>query len=153
MKSRVDHPIAVMAIFVWVGAVFSISFLEAWLKFQAPGVTLAIGLGIGKLVFSALNNLQWILTIIIMISLTIGRSNFAEKQNLLVFFVVGLLVVQTFWLLPALDERAQLVIVGKSLPASNLHIYFIGVEVLKILALVTAGVLNFKKVGNSIYVK
>lgn len=148
MKRKLDHPIAFMGIFIWIGAVLAISFLEAWLKFQAPGVTLAIGLGIGKLVFSALNNLQWVLLIVIMLDLTIGRSNFSEWANLTVFFVLGLLLLQTFWLLPALDERASLVITGKSLPSSNLHIYFIVVEVLKVVALVFAGVLNLKKIGN-----
>ncbi|MEM0967027.1 MAG: hypothetical protein AAGJ81_12845 [Verrucomicrobiota bacterium] len=40
---------------VWLGLVIGISFLEAPLKFQAPGITLELGLGIGRLVFGALN--------------------------------------------------------------------------------------------------
>ena len=32
--------------FVWLGMVLAISFLEAPIKFRAPGVTLQIGLGI-----------------------------------------------------------------------------------------------------------
>ncbi len=47
--------IAVALTFVWLGMVLAISFLEAPLKFRAPGVTLPIGLGIGRLVFLALN--------------------------------------------------------------------------------------------------
>ena len=38
--------IAVAALFVWLGMVLAISFLEAPLKFRAPGVTIALGLGI-----------------------------------------------------------------------------------------------------------
>ncbi|WP_204045154.1 hypothetical protein [Acrocarpospora phusangensis] len=41
--------------FVWLGMVLAISFIEAPLKFRAPDVTLRIGLGIGRLVFRALN--------------------------------------------------------------------------------------------------
>jgi hypothetical protein len=37
--------------FVWLGMVLAISFLEAPLKFRAPGVTIPVGLGIGRLVF------------------------------------------------------------------------------------------------------
>ena len=33
---------------VWLGMVLAISFLEAPLKFRAPGVTLPPGLGIGR---------------------------------------------------------------------------------------------------------
>jgi hypothetical protein len=43
------------AVFVWLGMVLAISFLEAPLKFRAPDVTLRIGLGIGRIVFRALN--------------------------------------------------------------------------------------------------
>jgi len=41
--------------FVWLGKVLATSFLEAPLKFRAPDVSLRIGLGIGRLVFRALN--------------------------------------------------------------------------------------------------
>ena len=38
---------------VWLGMVLAISFLEAPLKFRAPGVTLALGLSIGRVVYGA----------------------------------------------------------------------------------------------------
>lgn len=145
MRSKVEHPLAVIAIFIWIGAVLAISFLEAWLKFQAPGVTLAIGLGIGKLVFAALTKFQWILTVVVVASISFGRGKFSETSNLLIYFVIGLLLLQTFWLLPLLDQRANLVITGKNMASSNLHIYFIVAEILKVLALMIAGILNFKK--------
>jgi hypothetical protein len=47
--------VAAAAAFVWLGMVVAISFIETPLKFRAPGVTLQIGLGIGRLVFRALN--------------------------------------------------------------------------------------------------
>lgn len=43
--------------FIWLGMVLAISFLETPLKFRAPGITLPLGLGIGRLVFRALNGL------------------------------------------------------------------------------------------------
>jgi uncharacterized membrane protein YcfT len=47
--------IAAAVTFVWLGMVMAVSFLEAQLKFRAPCVTLQVGLGIGRLVFRALN--------------------------------------------------------------------------------------------------
>lgn len=38
------------SVFLWSGCIIAISFMESWLKFRAPGVTLPIGLSIGKLV-------------------------------------------------------------------------------------------------------
>lgn len=55
MSNTVKQPVALACLLTWIGFVCAISFLEAWLQFQTPGVTLPIGLGIGKLVFGALN--------------------------------------------------------------------------------------------------
>ena len=38
---------SVAAVFTWLGLVAGISLIEAPLKFRAPGITLALGLGIG----------------------------------------------------------------------------------------------------------
>lgn len=43
MTRKVESPITSMCIFLWIGFVLAISFMEAWLKFQAPGITLALG--------------------------------------------------------------------------------------------------------------
>ena len=48
MNSCIPFPLALGVSFIWLGFVGAISFMEAWLKFCAPGVTRPIGLGIGK---------------------------------------------------------------------------------------------------------
>jgi hypothetical protein len=60
--------VAVAVVFVWLGMVLAISFLEAPLKFRAPNVTLQIGLGIGRLVFRALNTVEVVLAIVILLT-------------------------------------------------------------------------------------
>jgi len=49
--TTVKMPVAAICTFVWIGFVCAISFMEAWLKFRAPGITVPLGLGIGRLVF------------------------------------------------------------------------------------------------------
>lgn len=51
--------------FRWLGMVLAISFLEAPLKFRAPGVTVPIGLGIGRRVFRALNRVEAVLAVVV----------------------------------------------------------------------------------------
>ncbi|WP_205759939.1 hypothetical protein [Arthrobacter sp. PAMC25564] len=41
--------------FLWLGLVAAISFIETPLKFRAPGMTVPLAVGIGRLVFRALN--------------------------------------------------------------------------------------------------
>jgi len=55
--------------FVWLGMVLAISFLETPLKFRAPGITVPLGLGIGRLVFRALNTVEVVLAAALITSL------------------------------------------------------------------------------------
>ena len=48
--------------------VLAISFLEAPLEFCAPGVTFALGLGIGRIVFAALNRAEVVLALAILLA-------------------------------------------------------------------------------------
>ncbi|TCC07173.1 hypothetical protein [Kribbella soli] len=50
--------VATAAVFIWLGMVLAISFLETPLKFRAPGVDIPIGLGIGRIVFRTLNRIE-----------------------------------------------------------------------------------------------
>ena len=63
--------LAVAAIFVWLGMVFAISFLEAPLKFRAPGITIPLGLGIGRLVFRALNICEVVLAAVALVAVVL----------------------------------------------------------------------------------
>lgn len=142
MKSKVEQPIALICTFTWIGFVCAISFLEAWLKFRAPGVTLPIGLGIGRLVFAALNKVEWVFAVAILIS----NIRIVKKINISPFYVlvVLVLILQTVWLLPALDARAELYIQDKPVPHSYLHFYYVIAEGIKIIALFIFGTQLFK---------
>jgi hypothetical protein len=143
----VKYPIAVICTFLWAGFVCAISFMEAWLKFQAPGITVALGLGIGKLVFAALNKIEWILAAGILANLLLERSALFTWTNLLFALTVLLLMMQTCWLLPALDARATDTIQGIPVKDSNLHFYYIAMETLKIIFLMLFGAILFKRIN------
>jgi len=139
MMSRVRNPLVVSCVFLWVGFVCAISFMEAWLKFQAPGVTLPIGLGIGRLVFNALNQIEWVFAITIVLNFVIRRI---RKPNYkMVFLVVPLMIltIQTLELLPTLDERATQVIQGKFNGPSGTHTVYIILEAIKVISLLIFG--------------
>ncbi|MCB9339022.1 MAG: hypothetical protein H6577_12905 [Lewinellaceae bacterium] len=144
MTSCVKYPAALAAIFLWIGFVCAISFMEAWLKFRAPGITLPLGLGIGRLVFNALNKMEWLFLLVIASNLLIAKGLGWNMQNILVAVPFALLAVQTLWLLPVLDARAGLHIQGQEVPASNLHFYNVGMELVKVACLGWAGLLHLK---------
>jgi len=138
------YPVAIAAVFLWIGFVSAISFMEAWLKFQAPGITLPLGLGIGRLVFHALNKVELTLSIIIVASMLFsGIKGFKWKY---LFFAIPflILVLQSLWLLPQLDARAEMHIQGQAVTPSNLHFYYVGFEVIKTACLTVFGIKLFK---------
>ncbi|MGB1268498.1 MAG: hypothetical protein ACPG45_02055 [Flavobacteriaceae bacterium] len=138
--------IILLTTFIWIGFVSSISFMESWLKFQAPNITTKLGLGIGKLVFNALNTVEITFAIIISICLISALVKGLKQQTPYLFFIIILvLTVQTFWLLPALVERADLIINDVQVPKSNLHLAFGLLEILKIASLFVFGLNQMQK--------
>ncbi len=124
--------------FIWFGMVGAISFLEAPLKFRAPNITLALGLGIGKIVFQMLNRIEIVFALLMLISLFFVRP--ATKFALYIFGAIFvLLILQTGWLLPLLDARAEQIIAGMTALPSYNHLIYITFEILKFILLFILG--------------
>ena len=128
------------AVFIWLGMVLAISFLEAPLKFRAPGVTVPLGLGIGRVVFAALNRVEVVLLVVVGIALAAGPRSPA---------LVGmggalavLLAVQLGVLRPALRRRTDRVLAagGADPPRSHHHLVYIALETVKVVVLAALGV-------------
>lgn len=133
--------VAAAATFVWLGMVLAISFLEAPLKFRAPGVTLPLGLGIGRLVFRALNACEAVLAVVVIAGLLVGRAGAGVAVAAGVAVVT--LAVQVLLVRPALTRRSDQVLAGAEGPRSHAHLVYVGLEVAKVVALMVTGVLLF----------
>ncbi|MFZ6051193.1 hypothetical protein [Halocola ammonii] len=137
--------IATASVFLWIGFVCAISFMDAWLKFKAPGIDLKLGLGIGRLVFGALNKVEWVLALAIVADVLLAKSRMLKSRNLFPALAVTILLIQTFWLLPELDSRAELILQDEAVPESGLHIFYVIVELIKVVSLVIFGVQLLKQ--------
>lgn len=127
------------AAFTWLGMVLAISFLEAPLKFRAPGVTVRLGLGIGRIVFGALNRVELVL------ALAVGGALLAAGTRPVPVLVAAvltgcLLAVQLGCVRPVLNRRSDRVLAGEELPRSRTHLWYVALEVAKVLTLVALGV-------------
>jgi hypothetical protein len=131
--------VAVAVVFIWLGMVLAISFLEAPLKFRAPGVTLQIGLGIGRLVFRALNTVEVVLAVVILVSTVATPPSAGAAAALAVAFAA--LALQIGAVRPPLNRRSDQVLAGLDAPRSRGHYVYIGLEAIKALALAAAGIL------------
>ncbi len=131
--------LAIAVAFLWSGMVLAISFIETPLKFRAPGVTLKVGLGIGRLVFRALNVAEVALALLLL------GAAFVENPPRTVAVAGGTavlaLLVQTAVVRPQLTRRADLVLAGAVAPRSRGHYLYVGLEVVKLGALLATGFL------------
>ena len=134
---RTEQLIAIALPFLWLGLILGISVIETPLKFHAPGITTALGLGIGRLVFHALNLVE--LVIACVLAIVVARQA-RDWPFALLGGVIAILLVQAFWLRPLLDDRAVRIIAGEDVPASSLHLAYIALEGVKLVALPVLGV-------------
>ncbi|WP_449281197.1 hypothetical protein [Leucobacter sp.] len=116
---------------LWFGMIAAISFIEAPLKFQAPGITIPLGLGIGRLVFAVLNLVE---AAILLAYTILGFWPVATRisgRRLWLWF--GLLLVFTFKVAavrPPLNARTDLVLQGADPGQSVWHYVYIACDLL-----------------------
>lgn len=134
-----ESAVAVALTFVWLGMVVAISFLEAPLKFRAPDVTLRIGLGIGRLVFRALNTVEVVFAVALLAVLVAGGPPL--RVVVVSAIAVAMLTVQLAVVRPRLNRRSDKILAGLDAPRSRAHYAYVGLEVVKAIALAVAGIL------------
>lgn len=135
------NTVAAALAFVWLGMVLAVSFLEAPLKFRAPGITVPLGVGIGRLVFRALNACEAALAVGIAVALAVG----AHRSVVVVLFVLaaadlaGCVALRRVMDRRVIGETATREI-AEEMPRHNLHFAYIGLEVVKVGLLIALGV-------------
>ena len=124
---------------VWLGMICAIA-MEAQLKFQAPGITRELGLGIGKIVFTALNRVECAIAILLLITFFVFKN--ARRTQTVFAVILLILLAQTVWLIPSLIERIDLITSGQTvLPDSSSHFFYIAFEICKMVLLAVLSVL------------
>jgi hypothetical protein len=122
--------------FTWLGMVLAISFLETPLKFRAPGVTVPLGLGIGRVVFRALNRVELVLLVLVVVAVTLAPLPALVGITVALVVLVG---VQLGLVRPRLNRRSDRVLAGEELPRSHGHLIYVALEVAKVALLIAAG--------------
>lgn len=132
--------VLVVLLAVWAGIVIGVSLISTPVKFQAPLLTMAAGLDVGRYTFRLLSQIELGLA-----AAAIAASLLARPRQLIIgalVLVIAAVLVQHFWLLPMLDARVTRILAGESVPASSSHTVFASIEVIKSLLLMAAAALE-----------
>ena len=142
-RKMLFHRLLVCISLIWLGMILGISFLEAPVKFKAPSITFEIGIDIGRQVFGVFNKVECAIALAMAILIGIVR----QKDRLLILMGVAWssLALQTFWLLPMLNGRVELILQGQTPAPSYLHTLYIVLEILKAVALAVYGFMAFRE--------
>lgn len=137
--------------FVWFGMVTAISFIETPLKFRAPGMNHALGVGIGRLVFNVLNMVEAAMAVLIVGAWTQQQELVSLPIGIFLAIPIVALALQTTFLRPAMKKRTRALSATalthsgntavKAKVATQTHIAYISSEMLKAVALPVAGIL------------
>jgi hypothetical protein len=127
--------------------VAAISFLETPLKFRAPGMSVPLGVGIGRIVYRALNGVETVLAATALAALLSAHRELPPAGSTALVAAAVLLAVQLLVLRPRMAHRTRELARAATEPqtpqaarvATAPHLLFIGAEVLKAAALLTAG--------------
>jgi hypothetical protein len=125
---------------VWLGIIIGISLIEAPLKFQAPGITIPLGLGIGRLVFTAMNIVELVIAALLLLSCV--RSGVDRRFWALLWATAGVLLVKVAVIRPILNRETDRVLAGLSGGGSAAHLFYIaadGVLIVLLVLLLAAG--------------
>ena len=132
---------------LWFGLVAAISFIEAPLKFQAPGITIPLGLGIGRLVFTALNVVEGaILVALTLLTFWPAASRIVRKRLWVWAALAAVFIVKVTVVRPPLNARTDLVLQGADPGQSMWHYVYIACDGATMALLVTAAVLAARAV-------
>jgi hypothetical protein len=124
--------------FTWLGMVLAISFLEAPLKFRAPGVTIQIGLGIGRLVFNALNLVEAVLAVAL--TSAVAAGDFSRAVIAATVAADMLLATQIGVIRRRLARYTRQVLAGADQPRSRAHLLYVVAEIVKVSVLLALGI-------------
>lgn len=122
---------------LWFGMIVAISFIEAPLKFQAPDITIPLGLGIGRLVFAVLNIVEaGILLALTLLSFWPVSARIEGKRLLIWFGLILVFAAKVAGVRPPLNARTDEVLAGADPGQSPWHYLYIACDVATLVLLV-----------------
>ena len=128
---------------MWLGSSLAID-VEARTKFTAPLLTRRAAFSVGRVVFQAQHRLEWLL-LAATVAATVrapaapmSAPGLSLSTHGALAVACGAFAAQSLAIGPILFKRAKAEEAGKPLPKSNVHLIYVVVEVVKLMALAGA---------------
>lgn len=133
---QATHKLLPAVYLIWAGLILGVSFIATPIKFQAPHLTMPVALEVGKATFHLFNLIEW--CVIIAALILIAISSKTTRNWSMAVALLSIVMLQTFWLLPVLDVRADTVIAGGTPDPGHYHWFYIAAEMAKLILTIMA---------------
>ncbi len=130
---------------LWAGVIVGVSLIATPVKFQAPSLTIPVGLEIGRYTFRVFSRVEIGFLIAAVVLAAVVRPRWSTL--LLVTLVVVQIGLQRYWLLPALDSRVADTLAGRPPAPSIHHTVFAVMEAAKAALLLAAAAIQSGFIG------
>lgn len=128
-----------ICIFIWVGCILSITFIETPFVFHQSGLPLSIGLKLSSLIFRTLNTLEWLFAILILLPFLFTPVKRISAHQFVFLAVLLILMIQTIWLFTT--HRIPFSMQYQNGTVAGIRLYFLNVvaDILKTSCLIFVG--------------
>jgi hypothetical protein len=134
MRSRGVWRTALIAVaLLWAGMVLGVAFVAVPAQFAADGLTRPLGIDVTRQVFTRFARIELGLAMAMLLLVLLSRARPALWSLLGLLWL--LVALQSAWLLPVLDQRADQLLQGQEPAPGPWHGLFAGAEVVKLCAL------------------
>ncbi|MBO9701410.1 MAG: hypothetical protein J7604_14470 [Sporocytophaga sp.] len=140
----VKYPIVLMSVFLWLGFVFALDFLEIWIEFKPSIVSIPIDSFLSELIYNTMTNLEWFFVLLI-----IGTTYYTSIEEvfpLYSLFIIPFLIlsIQTSKVFSYVNNDFVIFIIGRNSYYLNSSICYFALEGIKILCLLAFGLKLFR---------
>lgn len=114
---------------LWLGLLAGVSFIATPAKFGASTLSLPVALDVGRATFALFNGIEWGMFALLVVFVVLSGP---LRFPLLATALLGLLLLaQTVWLLPVLNDRVAEIIGGHPPPGAPYHLFYIAFDLAK----------------------
>jgi hypothetical protein len=126
----------------WAGIIIGVSLISTPVKFQAPSLTMPVGLDVGRYTFRVLTAIELWLIVAVIVLASVAQPRWATAAS--IGLVAAMILLQRYWLLPILDSRVTEILAGRAPSPSPHHQIYAAMEVLKAILLMAGAALEAK---------
>jgi Domain of unknown function (DUF4149) len=133
MRPALWTPALVAVALLWAGMVVGVAFIAVPAQFAAAALSRPLGIDVTRHVFAVFGRVELgLAAVMLVLALVVRPGRLVWALLVLLWLIVAL---QSFWLRPVLDARADLVLQGQEPPPGPWHGLYAGAEIIKLAAL------------------